>query len=116
MNDDLISRSALKNFINKVCFSKEEERVKFRVDNGSRGQIERILAYIDNAPTVDDNEYNRGFMHAMIMVGKEAEERPQGEWIYGHLDYSTCSNCNYANHYGDFPFCPNCGADMRKEI
>lgn len=56
MNDDLISRSALKNFINKVCFSEEEEWVKFRVDNGSRGQIERILAYIDNAQTVDITE------------------------------------------------------------
>jgi hypothetical protein len=70
---------------------------------------------IENAPTVENNEYNRGFMHAMIMVGKEAEERPQGKWIYGNLDYSTCSNCMYSNHYGDFPFCPNCGADMRKE-
>ena len=80
-----------------------------------RGWNDAIDVIVDKAPTVDDNEYNRGFMHAMIMVGKEAEERPQGEWIYGNLDYSTCSNCMYSNHYGDFPFCPNCGADMRME-
>lgn len=64
---------------------------------------------IENAPTVP-NEYMRGYEAA-----EREHKRPQGKWIYGNLDYSTCSNCMYSNHYGDFPFCPNCGADMRKE-
>lgn len=43
----------------------------------------------------------------------EKNQRPQGKWLYGSLDYSTCSNCNQHNHYGDLPFCPYCSADMR---
>lgn len=61
---------------------------------------------IDNAPTV---------------------ERPHGEWIEKHCDYGVyyrCSNChkmppNYECDYKEGAiktnFCPNCGADMRKE-
>lgn len=92
-----------------------------------QGWNDAIDAIVDNAPTVDDNEYNRGFMHAMIMVGKEVEERPQGEWkitdSYPHRVY--CNKCfkTYAQENwevwkeGSLPrnFCPNCGADMRRE-
>ena len=121
MNNDLISREALINakpeFMNEKIvrdtkYQTSKERIYAKAWNACNSYW---LNTIKNALTVENNEYNRGFMHAMIMVGKEAEERPQGEWIYGNLDYSTCSNCNYANHYGDFPFCPNCGADMRME-
>jgi len=46
----LIDADALKDFINEVCFSKEW--AKYRADNGSRGQVECILTYIDNAQTI----------------------------------------------------------------
>lgn len=36
------------NFIQKVCFSKEHEDVMFRVDNGSRGQILKIMQFIQD--------------------------------------------------------------------
>lgn len=36
------------NFIQKVCFSKEHEDVMFRVDNGSRGQIIKIMQFIQD--------------------------------------------------------------------
>lgn len=49
------------------------------------------------------------------------EERPHGEWIVrrnkqrAHI-YSVCSKCNVPYLDTDFPnYCPNCGADMRKE-
>lgn len=49
------------------------------------------------------------------------DDRPHGEWIIrrdirGAHIYSVCSNCNVPYLDTDFPnFCPNCGADMRKE-
>ena len=54
-------------------------------------------------------------------------ERKRGEWIgeadgyyNGELIYDTwyCSNCDYCIEDEETPtfnFCPNCGADMRKE-
>ncbi len=48
------------------------------------------------------------------------EERPTGEWIE-HYDNSdgftwlTCSRCLCKAYEDDYNFCPNCGADMRKE-
>ena len=39
----------------------------------------------------------------------------QGEWILtGGLDYK-CSNCGMVPIFRQYNFCPNCGADMRKE-
>lgn len=45
--------------------------------------------------------------------------RPKGKWIQG--DYyavgDTCNLCDYDSYEWDctMNFCPNCGADMRKE-
>lgn len=50
----------------------------------------------------------------------KTEERPTGEWIE-HYDNSdgftwlTCSRCMFKAYEEDYNFCPNCGADMRKE-
>ena len=48
-----------------------------------------------------------------------------GEWIYCEATYDSsegyeCSNCKCSFHtrvpyFSEFNFCPNCGADMRKE-
>ena len=48
-------------------------------------------------------------------------ERKRGEWIDGanHNGYVRCSMCGYNEFRTDrcdyLNFCPNCGADMRKE-
>lgn len=48
-------------------------------------------------------------------------ERPQGEWVkwnfktfgaFGDWEYK-CSNCEKV-YDGEYNFCPNCGAEMRK--
>ena len=57
------------------------------------------------------------------------EERPQGKWIkqYGKSyelktnegvlvgEFTKCPKCQYDKARGS-NFCPNCGADMRKEV
>ena len=55
---------------------------------------------------------------SIIANGTPYEERPTGEWIEmtdgrGHSSY-FCSRCGTqeGKRYG---YCPNCGADMRKE-
>ena len=108
MNNDLISRSALKEaFLNHSC-------TEFEIKNKCRTD-ENVLALIDNALTV----------HGIVAF----VERPKGEWevLKGH--YFTgggdpvliCPFCHSeeSKHMGgiEFPviwnFCPNCGADMR---
>lgn len=61
------------------------------------------------------------FILDKIYEAPTIEERPHGEWIIrrdkrGAHIYSVCSKCNVPYLDNDFPnFCPNCGADMRKE-
>lgn len=78
--------------------------------------------------------YNQGFQKGMEkalnyggqivpdnLQGWKYEERPHGEWIkwnfktfgaLGDWEYK-CSNCEKV-YCGEYNFCPNCGADMRK--
>lgn len=111
MNNDLISRSALKGVIETYrpikCFTDK--------DIGKDRMVDFCLAEIDNAPTV----------HGIVAF----VERPKGEWIAdtSHCynddeDTFECSVCKEPftlicgtpkdNLYN---FCPNCGADMRGE-
>lgn len=64
-----------------------------------------------NVPVVDVDDIDKA---------PTIEERTQGEWIkwnfrtvgpLGDWDYK-CSNCEKV-YYGEYNFCPNCGADMR---
>lgn len=52
---------------------------------------------------------------SIIANGTPYEERQHGEWEFDDLDNDyRCSKCH---EFNDFitDFCPNCGADMRKE-
>lgn len=108
MNNDLISREALK------------EAVKNRFDNSEYFPF-HFLALIDNAPTVeqfDDTELQRAIGYA-DGYSKGREERPQGEWIKDEehsitIEIFKCSHCGGWG-YTHFRFCPNCGADMKGE-
>ena len=45
-------------------------------------------------------------------------ERPKGKWIVSHIPDSMlweCNQCGFDCGAHSFNFCPNCGADMRKE-
>lgn len=104
---------------------KEEDQVMQAVwnvgVNVDKEELVKALAY-------DRDQYAAGYMYA-----KEKFDRPNGEWI--EQDYSdqmawaTCSICRKKEEqtYNESPdateetmvickpFCPNCGADMRKE-
>lgn len=114
MNDDLISRSALKKVITDATYNFEQ--IPIRVD--------KVQEIIDNAPTVDAPTYTD-----IIEANKEGYntarrlyERPQGEWK--ETGYETgalgitykqtqCSNCGWEHALPMWwNFCPNCGAKM----
>lgn len=119
MNNDLISREALRNVI-----------LNDRKLDGANAnwEVNRILVHIDNAPTVtaftkDDmaGAYNEGYY-----CGNRENKRPKGEWIEKQDNKGGWWECNKC---GKEPlrnfdvgltmalsnFCPNCGAEMRKK-
>ena len=108
MNNDLISREALKKAIDDYA-EKRQDTLLWQAD------IEEL---IDNAPAVEEVSVIE-FKEPLPLVKaqkivKALSKRPQGEWI---SDYRTCkcSICNFTTVIDTYNFCPNCGADMRKE-
>lgn len=64
---------------------------------GRADERDDILERIANAPTVEP-------------------KRGEWEWDNRHV-YPKCSACeNYKKGTDETNFCPNCGADMRKEV
>ncbi len=105
MNNDLISRSALK---------KKAEMVILW-----NGDLRRFVSYetIDNAPTVPLPDFKEGYKQAII-DGKTNFSRPHGEWIKTPELFRDriCSHCGKQISYEQIgKFCIECGAEMRKE-
>lgn len=92
--EDLISRSEAKKIANKFTFTFAEER-------------ERYMDFLDyclkNAPTVD----------AKPVRGEWIRKNMQKSW--GKSTDLICSICGEKSWLG-YNFCPNCGADMRKQV
>ena len=112
MNDDIISREALKKAIDEaVC--------DFEL---SPTQANEIVQIIDNAPTVPLPDFKEGYKQA-ILDGKTNFSRPQGRWSFDSeflmigSPYGSykCSNCGIHTDDKEDNFCWNCGADMRGE-
>jgi len=97
MNNDLISREALKKAIEEYKYC---------------GFYDKLIEIIDNAPTVDtteqeENAYNEGYAHGL------ETKRPQEEWLkYGDHAWK-CSKCNCSVYVRTRNFCPDCGAKMK---
>ena len=105
MNNDLISRSALK------------EAIENHFDMLDAYFPNKFIEEIDNAPTVEtftleDMRKAADIAHSYGRL-EENTERPKGEWIVREepmiYECPFCGelNCCKGN------FCPNCGADMR---
>lgn len=109
---DLIGRSALKESIRKrlgissLKYLTEQEKV--------------IVDEIDKAPLVEYT-FEEAFQKTVCEQRLYCPERSQGEWIIKPKENSQSAIliCNKCNHFIpitiDNNFCPNCGADMRKE-
>lgn len=136
MNNDLISRSALKNALNYIYDCAY-------IDSKSKeGIASDIIAEIDNAPTVEpklkdaiieafnlitDQEFEHSDSFWIVTPkGKKIEfekKRQKGDWIENkgkdiRDHFYTCSICGRTINVicgetlKDYPFC-HCGAEMR---
>lgn len=101
MNNDLISREALRKNMEFICMGIMAGTEPYNAP----------LTEIDNAPSVDIKDQIAGAYNEGYMCGnKEAEKaRPQGEWLF-----HRCSLCGRYDARDNENFCSNCGADMRK--
>lgn len=122
MNNDLISRAALKTAI--------EDRIDYvpsnDYDEGWNNAIYAVIDEIDNAPTVNDcpnceykleADYIRSSSSYKELIDlrkfKEENTRPQGKWTIVDDVYCECPFCK--NREVKFSkYCPECGAYMRK--
>ena len=84
----------------------------------------------DAIPWTDLNDNPNSKIRVLVTFAEKVNRMPtadvrenvRGEWIKGgeqpyfrkHFDIVVCSKCNKRGEHG-WNFCPNCGADMRKE-
>lgn len=115
MNDDLISREALKNakpeFLNeKVVSDTKYQTTKLRIYAKAWNACNSCwIDLIDNAPAVR-NEYMRGYEAA-----EREYKRPQGMWkhIVEEDNDVECPFCGFQEDGIYYNFCPGCGAKMQ---
>lgn len=131
MNNDLISREALKKALIEAHIN--------RVLTFDIATFNCVMSTIDNAPTVEPFEpdyvgaerlkarqrgYADGYRNGME-IGKTLNPKiKQGKWIevpvkrdilYPNGIKYVCSACKRDNCYGKPLFCMWCGADMRED-
>lgn len=139
--DDAVSREAILSKIKEVCFSKEW--TQFRVNNGSHGQRDFIIDYIEQlSPVTPQTECLKvqAKKQAMPMscddccyepnspfcemyrknICEKKEEPKSGKWIitYPHGKHNPiyeCPRCHASNSSVFKNFCPNCGKKMESE-
>lgn len=99
--EDCISKKAVLDKINEVCFSREQESVNFRVAQGSNGQRDLIINFIENLPSVKPKPKTGYWITYEITQGGINEE------------WKECSVCMCSNALV-IPrnYCPNCGCKM----
>lgn len=106
MNNDLISREALKKAIEQIAQDYVDDNFFWA----------KLFNLIDNAPTVDalPREYHDRVLDMTVaeLQACQANLRPQGKWIKRINEHFKCANCNQYSHL-PFNFCPNCGAKMK---
>jgi hypothetical protein len=100
---DMISRQAVLDKIKEVCFSRKQKWVDFRVSQGSNGQRDLIIKFIEDLPSVTPKEKT-------------------GHWIMLNECANSgyyCSECHkkvikegWSGTIKKIKYCPNCGTKM----
>ena len=133
MNNDLISREALKKAVEGIVVG-GEEGLKDYYENGTVADENSWIGGIYNAwELIFDAPPVKAYTEEEVQeireeVAKEFKDiidnvRPQGKWIEGKNGNIKCDQCGCEIRYSylignkpDFPkFCCDCGADMRKK-
>jgi len=116
MNNDLISREALKKQFANECV---HNCYYCKLSKWDKKEACTNCGLIDNAPTVEPRiEYGTdGQPYKLFMTNGKEYERPQGEWIPNKGNgYSNpgrhCSLCNTNAEFSE-PVCPGCGSQMK---
>ena len=100
MNDDLISREALRKAFHE------------RTYYFNKSSWNEATAIIESAPTVLHDNYSMGYQDGVKAVLKSVlSERPHGHWVKDG-EFYKCSECTSHELYPE-NFCYCCGADMR---
>lgn len=109
MNNDLISREALKKAFENLASDDYNEPIWYQ---------QTVFETINNAPTITPDKIQA--LMSDYLICRCEPERPKGGWIkwsfktfgaMGDWEYK-CSNCEKV-YGGEYNYCPNCGADMR---
>jgi len=118
MNNDLISREALKKVFENLASDDYNEPIWYQ---------KTVFETIDSAPTVEPFEpdyvgaerlkarqrgYEQGY-HFGMKIGKTLNPKiKQGEWK-SEGGFVFCNQCGSSHGVHKTNFCSNCGADMR---
>jgi len=121
--EDCISRQAVLSKIKEVYFS--EEWLQFRLDNGSNGQRNFLINYIEQLPPVTPKGVT---ITDFADKCRECGKQKKGKWICVHhlenkITYYSwkCSECQHdfsseeesKVDFDEYKYCPNCGAKMK---
>ena len=104
---DCISRQAVLDKIKEICFSKEQKWVDFRVSQGSNGQRNLIINFIEDLPSVQPKEiYNKGWQDGAEATAYHVElceeENPTIsmsviEDIKAEIEKTVCEELNHCD-------------------
>ena len=119
MDNDLISREALKKATKRFTDSDGFNPIWQIIDNAPTVEADNIIDGLNNQIN-DLSENLAWYINERNKLLKE--RRPHGKWIKHEWGYS-CSVCGMSNDYAydnnihkftDY-YCPNCGVDMRDD-
>lgn len=107
--EDAVSREAMLDKIKEVCFSKEQKWVDFRVSQGSNGQRDFIINFIESLPPVTP-EQKKGVWVAI-------DQEPHETWECGLCGFviDASSWRNPEERRDSYKYCPHCGAKMEAD-
>lgn len=117
MNNDLISREALKKAIAEWKYRGFYDKLIEVIDNVPTALFPLTIQIVDKVTDEDIETLKQLMADDKPQVLNLETERPQGEWQVSDIPESTlckCSICNFNLGAYSFNFCPQCGADMRK--